>query len=272
MDERARTESIQSLPQGDPEEEQQPPGLYERLIAWLAGLPWWAIILGVVAVAVLYSMLTSEAYRRVIQALTDNPQTSTEDLFEVVQIVGEPAMVTGRYVGETQDSVVSVVDMLLDKVIDTKEVTHSGFILAEDPASLTIRTDSGLFTIPKDQIVEEQREPAEGGERVTLTYVQRVTVSGVLTKRTDKKLTIRTVDEVSETFDKSRILSRQVIPCDQVTAANCVEGEYVTIERQGEIITGTLNTLSNTSISLILPDGNQREMRRSDIDQFNVPT
>ncbi|GIV81349.1 MAG: hypothetical protein KatS3mg051_0703 [Anaerolineae bacterium] len=48
-----------------------------------------------VAVAVLYSMLTSEAYRRVIQALTDNPQTSTEDLFEVVQVVGEPAMVTG---------------------------------------------------------------------------------------------------------------------------------------------------------------------------------
>ncbi len=272
MDERARTESIRSLPQGDPEEEQQPPGLYERLIAWLAGLPWWAIILGVVAVAVLYSMLTSEAYRRVIQALTDNPQTSTEDLFEVVQVVGEPTMIVGAYVGETQDSVTTVVDILLDKVIDRKEVTHTGFILAEDPASLTIRTESGLFTIPKDRLVEEKREPAPGGERITLTYVDRVTVSGILTKRTDKTYTVRTVNEVAETFDKARILSRTVIPCEQVTAANCVEGEYVTIERQGEIISGTLNTLSNTNISLILEDGSQREMRRSDVDRFDVPT
>lgn len=272
MDERARTESIHSLPQGDPDAEQRPPGLYERTIAWLAGLPWWAIILGVVAVSVLYSMLTSQAYRRVIQSLTDNPQVSTEDLFEVVQIVGEPTMVVGRYVGETQDSIVNVVDELLSSVIDTQEVTYTGFILAEDPASLTIRTDTGLFTIPKDLIVEEQREPAEGGERVTLTYVERVTVSGILTKKTDKKLTIRTVDEVSETFDKARILSRTVIPCEQVTAQNCVEGEYVTIERQGETVTGTLNTLSNTNLSLILDDGSQREVRRSDIEQFNVPT
>ncbi|MGQ9850967.1 MAG: amino acid ABC transporter permease [Aggregatilineaceae bacterium] len=272
MDERARTDSLHSLPQGDPDDEQRPPGLYERAIAWLAGLPWWAIILGVVAVSVLYSMLTSQAYRRVIQALTDNPQVSTEDLFEVVQIVGEPTMVVGSYVGETQDSVVNVVDQLLSAVIDTKEVTHTGFILAEDPASLTIRTESGLFTIPKDRIVEEKREPAEGGERITLTYVDRITVSGVLTKKTDKKYTIRTVNEVAETFDKSRILSRQVIPCAQVAATNCVEGEYVTIERQGETVTGTLNTLSNTSLNLILADGSQREIRRSDIDQFNVPT
>ncbi|GAB4412563.1 MAG: hypothetical protein Kow00106_07220 [Anaerolineae bacterium] len=260
------------MPQGDPDDEQRPPGLYERTIAWLAGLPWWALILGVVAVSVLYSMLTSEAYRRVIQALTDNPQVSTEDLFEVVQIVGEPTMVTGTYVGETQDSVTTVVDNLLDKVIDTREVTYTGFILAEDPASLTIRTDSGLFTISKDRIVEEHREPTDEGERITLTYVDRVTVSGVLTKRTDKKLTIRTVNEESETFDKARILSRQVIPCEQVGTTNCVEGEYVTIERQGETITGTLNTLSNTNISLILEDGSQREMRRSDVDLFNVPT
>ncbi|GIV81348.1 MAG: hypothetical protein KatS3mg051_0702 [Anaerolineae bacterium] len=149
---------------------------------------------------------------------------------------------------------------------------YTGFILAEDPASLTIRTDSGLFTISKDRIVEEHREPTDEGERITLTYVDRVTVSGVLTKRTDKKLTIRTVNEESETFDKARILSRQVIPCEQVGTTNCVEGEYVTIERQGETITGTLNTLSNTNISLILEDGSQREMRRSDVDLFNVPT
>lgn len=272
MDERARTDSLHSLPQGDADDEQRPPGLYERTIAWLAGLPWWAIILGVVAVSVLYSMLTSQAYRRVIQALTDNPQVSTEDLFEVVQIVGEPTMVVGSYVGETQDFVVNVVDQLLSAVIDTKEVTHTGFILAEDPASLTIRTESGLFTIPKDRIVEEQREATDRGERITLTYIDRITVSGVLTKKTDKKYTIRTVNEVAETFDKSRILSRQVIPCAQVATTNCVEGEHVTIERQGETVTGTLNTLSNTSLNLILADGSQREIRRSDIDQFNVPT
>lgn len=78
-------------------------GLGDRLMNWIAGLPWWAIILAVVAVAALYSMFTSAAYRDVLRALTDNPQVTTEDLFEVVQIVGEPTMIVGRYVGESQD-------------------------------------------------------------------------------------------------------------------------------------------------------------------------
>jgi len=86
----------------------------------------------------------------------DDPQVSTEDLFEVVQIVGEPTMVTGRYVGETQDSVTTVMAELLDTVIDRDLVTHSGFIESETPASLTIRTDTGLFTIPKERIIDEQ--------------------------------------------------------------------------------------------------------------------
>ncbi|MCL4239554.1 MAG: amino acid ABC transporter permease [Anaerolineae bacterium] len=275
MDERTRTEQSQPIHLPPPDESGDgltPPGPYERIINWLAGLPWWALILGVVAVAVLYSMLTSEAYRRVIQSLTDNPQSSTEDLYNVVQIVGEPTMIVGRYAGETQDSVTTVVDELLDTVIGTSQVTRTGFLLAEDPASITLRTDGGLVTIPKDRIVDEQREMVGGNEQITLTYIERVTVSGTLTKRTDKTMTIRTVNEAAQTFAVSRVLSRTVIPCTQVNAPGCEEGEYVTIERQGEIVTGTLNTLSNTNLSLSLPDGNTREIRRSDIDRFDVPT
>ncbi|MEW6578706.1 MAG: amino acid ABC transporter permease [Chloroflexota bacterium] len=275
MDERTRTEQSQPIHLPPPDESGAgltPPGPYERFINWMAGLPWWAIILGVVAVAVLYSMLTSEAYRRVIQSLTDNPQTSTEDLYNVVQVVGEPTMIVGRYAGETQDSITTVVDELLGTVIDTSQVTRTGFILAEDPASITLRTDSGLVTIPKDRIADEQRETVGGSEQITLTYVERVTVTGMLTKQNDDFMTIRTVDEVAQTFATSRILSRTVIPCDQAAAAGCEEGEYVTIERQGEVIAGTLNTLSNTNLSLSLPDGNTREIRRSDVDRFDVPT
>ena len=201
MDERTRTEQNQPIHLPPPDESGEgltPPGSYERLINWLAGLPWWAIILGVVAVAVLYSMLTSEAYRRVIRSLTDNPQTSTEDLYNVVQIVGEPTMSVGRYAGETQDSVTTVVDELLGTVIDTSQVTRTGFILAEDPASITLRTDSGLVTVPKDRIVDEQREMVGDSEQITLTYIERVTVSGTMTKRTDKTMTIRTANEVAE--------------------------------------------------------------------------
>ncbi len=275
MDERTRTEQSQPIHLPPPDESGAgltPPGPYERFINWMAGLPWWAIILGVVAVAVLYSMLTSEAYRRVIQSLTDNPQTSTEDLYNVVQVVGEPTMIVGSYVGETQDSVTTVVDRLLGAVIDTAQVTRTGFLLAEDPASITLRTDRGLVTIPKDRIVDEQRETVGGSEQITLTYVERVTVTGMLTKQNDDFMTIRTVDEVAQTFATSRILSRTVIPCDQAAAAGCEEGEYVTIERQGEVIAGTLNTLSNTNLSLSLPDGGTREIRRSDVDRFDVPT
>lgn len=275
MDERTRTEQGQPIylpPPANPGDGITPPGPYERAINWMAGLPWWAIILGVVAVAVLYSMLTSEAYRRVIRSLTDNPQTSTEDLYNVVQIVGEPTMIVGRYAGETQDSVTTVVDELLGTVIDTSQVTRTGFILAEDPASITLRTDSGLVTVPKARIVDEQREMVGDSEQITLTYIERVTVSGTMTKRTDKTMTIRTANEVAQTFAVSRVLSRTAIPCAQVSAPGCEEGKYITIERQGEIVTGTLNTLSNTNLSLSLPDGNTREIRRSDVDRFDVPT
>ena len=44
--------------------------LSDRLLNWAAGLPWWAIILAVVAIAVIYSMFTSAAYQNVLRALT----------------------------------------------------------------------------------------------------------------------------------------------------------------------------------------------------------
>ncbi len=64
-------------------------GPADRLINWAAGLPWWAIILAVVAIAVIYSMFTSAAYQDVLRALTDNPQVSTDDLFDWSRSVGE---------------------------------------------------------------------------------------------------------------------------------------------------------------------------------------
>ena len=93
-----------------------------------------------------------------------------------------------------------------------------------------------------------------------------------MTGRTDEIMTIRTVDEVAQTFAAARVLSRTATPCEQANVPGCDEGEHVTIERQGEIITGTLNTLSGTGLSLSLPDGGTREIRLSDVDRFDVPT
>jgi polar amino acid transport system permease protein len=270
-DERTRTEQTLSaqLPPPADDHEPAPPSAYERFINWAAGLPWWAIILAVVAVGVIYSMLTSAAYRRVIKSLTDDPQTHTNDLFNVVQIVGEDKMIIGYYVGETADSVETVIDQLLTNVIKSSQVTRSGFIQGEDSATLTIRTADGLVTIPKDRVLTEQRTETADGTEITVTYIDRVTVTGTMTKQNDKTMTVRTVDEQKETFDKSRILSREA--CDPAANANCRQGD-VTILRQGEIISGTLKTLSNTNLSVELASGDTREIRRSDVDYFNVPT
>jgi len=265
-----------SVPPSDPSGEGIPePSAYERTIGLLASLPWWAIILGTVAVIVLYSMLTSVAYQRVIRFLTDDPQRSTTDLFDVVQIVGEPQSIIGRYVGETEDSVQTVITNLLDDVIDSELVTQNGFIESESPAAITVRTvDNELITIPKDRIETEERTEDRDGTRITVTYVDRVTVTGIMTDRDDDTMTLRTVNEETATFSVDRILSREdsTIPCDAEANPECEDRTVVTIERQGEIITGTLNTLSNTNLSLSLPDGETREIRRSDIDRFEVPT
>ncbi len=277
-DERVRTEQNQPAnlppPADDDDEGLEPPGPYDRVIIWAAGLPWWAIILGVFAVVVLYSMLTSAAYRRVIESLTDDPQVTTDDLFQVVQVVGEPTMVVGRFVGETQDSVETVIDQMLSQVINSELVTRSGFIERETAATLTIRTTDGLLTIPKTQIIDEERTEDRNGTQVTLTYIDRVTVTGIMTNRNDKTMTIRTVDEESVTFDPARILTREesVIPCAADAGPDCEPRTVVTVLRQGETFSGRLKTLSNTNLSMELADGSSQEVRRSDIDYFYVPT
>jgi polar amino acid transport system permease protein len=271
VDERARSHPSPPEPTGDGEIPRKP---YERLIVWAAGLPWWAIILGTVAVVVVYSMLTSVAYRRVIRFLTDDPQTTTNDLFDVVQIVGEPTMIVGRYVGETEDSVQTVISALLTDVINSDLVTRSGFIEEETPAAITVRTLDGLITIPKDLITSEERTETRDGTQITVSYVERVTVTGTMTNRDSDTMTVRTVDEEKITFDKDRILDRETteIPCDQTANPDCKPREVVTIVRQGEIIQGTLTTLSNTNLSMQLPDESTREIRTSEIDYFYVPT
>jgi polar amino acid transport system permease protein len=269
-DERMRTEQSLSakLPSSADDHEPAPPGPYEQFIAVAAGLPWWVIILVLVAGLVLYSMFTSAAYRRVVKSLTDDPQVSTNDLYSVVQVVGEDKMIVGRYVGETADSVETVIDQLLTSVIKTSQVTRSGFIQGETAAVITIRTADGLVTIPKDRVVSETRTETADGTAITVTYVDRITVTGTMTKQNDKTMTIRTVAEQKETFAKSRILSRG--PCDPANP-DCSAGK-VTIVRQGEVITGTLTALSNTNLTVELLGGGTREIRRSDVDYFNVPT
>jgi len=239
--------------------------LPDRFIAWAAGLPWWAIILAIVAAAVLYSMFTSAAYRDVLRALADNPQTTTEDLFQVVQIVGEPSMVVGRYVGESEDSVSTVITALLDDVIDSTIVERAGFIVAEDPATITVQTDSGRVTIPRPRITEMDPPDATLGDDVSIHYVERITIAGTLTARDDDTLTIRTVDEQIETFSTDRILSEETTTTE--------DGEtFVTIQREGMRHRGPLTALSQTGVSMRGEDGVPIEIRRADIDFLYVPT
>lgn len=262
-------------PEDTSSEDAIPPGRwYEQLILRAAQLPWWAIILAVVAVSVLYSMLTSSIYRNTIRSLIDNPQVSTDNLYQVVQIVGEPEMIVGRYVGETQDSVQTVIRQLLTNVLDSEQVTRSGFIAAEDPSTISIQTDGGLVTIARDQIKTMEPSDAGLGDDVTVGYIDRITVTGTLTEQDGDTMTVRTVDEEKTTFDKSRIIEQETttIACDKAADPNCQDREVATISRRGEQIVGTLTTLSQTGLSLQLPDGGTREFRRADMDYFYVPT
>jgi len=240
-------------------------GLSDRLLNWAAGLPWWAIILAVVAVAVLYSMFTSAAYRDVLRALTDNPQVSTEDLFDVVQVVGEPTMVVGRYVGESEDSISTVITALLDDVIDSEVVQRAGFIVREAPETITIQTATERVTVPRQRITEMDPPDAGLGDEVSIQYIERITLAGTLTKRDDDTLTIRTVDEERETFATDRILSEETTTTE--------DGEtFVAIEREGRRYRGRLTTLSQTGVSLQSEEGTPVEIRRSDIDFLYIPT
>ncbi|HML23726.1 MAG TPA: ABC transporter substrate-binding protein/permease [Aggregatilinea sp.] len=246
----------------------------DRTLSVIAGLPWWAIIIGVAAVIVLYSMVTSVTYQRIIDFLADQPTWTTDDLYEVVQVVGEPSMIVGQYVGETQDSVQTVINQLLRDVIDSDVVTRSGFLVREDPASVTVRTEDGEeVEILKSDIVSEERTEGDGGTQITIDYIDEVTVTGTLTDINGDRMTIRTVPAEQETFDKSRIadMESDTIPCPD-DQPDCTPVERVTIDREGETITGRLTALSDTSLTIQDDDGTKHEIRKGDADYYYVPT
>ena len=147
-DERTRTEQLNSPdlpPPGDNGPQMEKAGPYERFIHWAAELPWWAIILAVFAVVVLYSMLTSVAYTRVIRFLTDDPQISTTNLYNAVLIVGEEVQAEGTFESETTDSVGTVINQLLRQEGNTDQM-----IL--DPAEI-IAHASTIFTLEEGDII-----------------------------------------------------------------------------------------------------------------------
>ncbi|MBN2305638.1 MAG: ABC transporter permease subunit [Anaerolineae bacterium] len=239
-----------------------PEGLYTRVILWAADLPWWAIILIISIVVVLYSMSTSIAYKNVTRWLTDDPQVKTDDLFDVVQVVGEPSMITGRFVGETGDSVNTVINELLESSIDSEIVTHTGFLVRETPATLTIATDDGgTVHLRKENITAEERTGSGGDIQITVNYVDRVTVTGTLVKQNDDMMRIRTVDEEIDSFDPARVISR----------TDNADGT-ITFERDGAVITGILSVLSNINITIKAGEDQTAEYRRDTLEWINVPT
>ncbi len=277
-DERTRTEQQNAASLPPPADSDGPVidrgGPYERFINWAATLPWWAIILGIVAVAVLYSMLTSVAYRDVIRFLTDDPQISTDNLYNAVLIVGTEIEVVGDFQGETTDSVSTVINQLLRQE-GSARVQRAGFVLSETAARLTIETDDGLLTIPKDDILSEERSEVEGRARVSVTYMESRTVTGTVTDINSDRMRIRTVDEQKETFDAALIMDRTVIDtvtCGPDAGPNCIPGDIVTIERAGALLSGRLRTLSNTNMSVDLHEGDSREIRLVDVEYFVVAT
>ncbi len=247
------------------------PDPLDQFIGWAAKLPLWAIILASIVFIVAYLMLSSAAYRRVIRQLTDNPQVSTNDLYNVVQIVGEPTTVTGTYQGQTFDSVSIVLDELLTTSADGDPVP--GFVGPDLRPVLTVQTDDGPVTVVKADITAQEPADPAVGEEITITYTNRVTVAGVMTDEDKHTMTVRTVDEVSETFAANRVLERtdEEIPCAVSAGPECEPRVVTTIQREGEILTGTLVTLNNTSISFKV-DGDEREERRSVIEYYYVPT
>lgn len=268
-DERARHNV--ELPPPDDDSMVRPDPL-ERFIGWAAKLPLWAIILTAIVGVVAYMMLSSAAYRRVIRQLTDNPQISTDDLYNVVQIVGLPTTITGTYQGQTSDSVPAVLDDLL--LESTEDDPASGFVGPDITPVLTLRTDDGLVNVPLDDITDQEPADPDLGDTVVLTYIDRITVAGVMTAQTDDTMTVRTVDEEKETFAAARVLDRTVteVPCPPDADPDCVPYTLTTFQREGDILEGTLVTLNNTSITVDVADGGEREERRNNIDYYYVPT
>jgi len=236
--------------------------LFERALIWASELPWWAIILAIAIVSILYAMSTSIAYEEATRWLTDNPQSHTTDLFNVVQVVGEPTMITGWFEGETGDTVSTVINQLIKNDIDSELVRRSGFLEREDPATLTLRTDEGeTIQVRKDYIADEQREETADGVRITVDYVDRVTVTGTLVERNDDTMRIRTVNEEIVTIKKANIIS-------QTTA----DDGRVTFQRRGDELKASLTTLSNTTMNVQYENGTTAEFRLNALEWYHLPT
>lgn len=256
------------LPPPDPENEEQAAGLYERFIDWAVELPWWAIILAVFAVIVIYSMLTSEIYRRAIRFLTDDPQWSTTDLYDAVLIVGDDVLVEGEVADETVDTVESVMAQLLKE-----ESKATGDIISETPARITIRTADGLVTVSKEDVITDERTEVDGVIQIALTYTESTTIAGIITEITDDVIRVRTVDEESETFAADRVISQDVVgqhTCGENPDVACEEGDIVTIQRAGDTFSGRLLTLSNTNVRVDVGESDPREERLNEIESYTV--
>lgn len=274
-DERMRAEQVHSPDSADATRAPMPPNrLLDRVAASMATWPWWSITLVILAVGVLYAMSTSAIYNDIIRQLSDDPHASTDDLYEVVQIVGKPSMIIGTFSGESQDTVPTVINDVLKNVIDSPLVTRSGFIESMTPASITVSTDEGALTIPRHFIEAIEPPGATLGEEVTVSYIDQITVAGIMTDQDDDTMTVRIVNPESETFPVSRILSREtaLITCDKQADPDCEDRELVTIERQGEIVSGRLTTLSNTGLAMQDTNDKKREFRLNELEYLHVPT
>jgi polar amino acid transport system permease protein len=228
------------------------PSLSDRLIGWAINLPWWAIILATVAVLVVYSMWSSELYRDVTRFLTDDPQLTTDDLYDpVVLDVEREAKFVAIYKGETTDTIGTVTDNLLAEVVDTEDVTHDGFI----PTKAIPTYNYWLFplrTIPQDQIAAIDPPGAEPDDPVTVTYTTddgaEAVASGILHTRDDAALTLwagpLTIDRADVVLLQNvepRLRARPLQRGDTVTVEYTAAGEPQTvkgifIERTADVV------------------------------------
>ncbi len=250
------------------------PKLTDQALNWLAALPWWAIILGVVAISVLYSMFSSTIYQNIIKFVTDNPQVTTDEFLRVVKVYEEKKTVSGTFVSQTEDSTQTVTLDFLRSVMNADQEGYHFKVSELPPAVLVIKDDATgeQVAIQKDWITHQEPANPQPNDPVTIDYViPNSVVTGTVVDETSDSLKIRTVDPVDITFDASRIMGDPTpTPCDENSGPACQD--WVTIERSGEVLNGTLQTLSQTNLRIKTSDGTVREIRRGDVDYFYVPT
>ncbi len=165
------SEQTTDPPLSDPRLTQELTGLvieeasrFHRIRSWAAGLPWWAITLVVLGVVVIYTMATSEDYQEVLKEwLTDNPQWSTYDLYDIVSVRAKPNTVTGVYEKQTTDSPQDVVYQLLDDIVKTDKVVKPGFVEPPVEPVITVQQPAATISIPREQLLF----PSDPGEIAT---------------------------------------------------------------------------------------------------------